>query len=71
MEQQGKGIGVQLLSYIKKDTADRGGKSLELNVNRNNPAVEFYKKAGFNISVEMDIPYFGYSLNDYVMEMPP
>ena len=40
---------------------------LELNVNRANPALGFYTKLGFEISETVDIPYYQFILNDYVM----
>ena len=69
-KEHGKGIGKQLLNFIKFHVISQGGKFLELNVNRNNPALAFYVKAGFHITKEIDIPYHGYTLNDYVMQMP-
>lgn len=68
--EQGKGIGKQLISFIKSDVLSKGGKLLQLNVNRKNPTFSFYKKVGFDIAYEIDIPYHGYILNDYVMQMP-
>ena len=41
--------------------------TLELNVNRNNPAKDFYAKNGFKIVEEIDIPLDKFWLNDYVM----
>ena len=67
--QQGKGIGAGLLDFIKKDASACGLKFLELNVNRNNPALGFYQKYGFDIFAEVDIPYHRYILNDYVMRL--
>jgi ribosomal protein S18 acetylase RimI-like enzyme len=40
-----------------------------LNVNRNNEAKEFYKKLGFKIIREEDIPIGQYWMNDYVMRL--
>ncbi len=66
--QQGKGIGKQLISYIQKDIAP--ATSLQLNVNRNNKALQFYQKIGFKIIAEEDIDIGnGFYMNDYVMEI--
>lgn len=65
--EQGKGTGKKLISHISVLARDRGGKILELNVNRANPALEFYKKAGFDIHQAVDISYNNFVLNDYVM----
>ncbi len=44
-------------------------KMVELNVNRQNKAVDFYKNIGFKIIKEVDIPIGeGYFMNDYVMQ---
>ena len=43
---------------------------IELNVNRQNNAVDFYKRLGFTILKEVDIPIGkGYFMNDYVMSL--
>lgn len=70
-ETHGKGVGKLLINEIVNLIRTAGGKSLQLNVNRNNKAVEFYKKAGFVIkeTVDLDIGN-GFLMNDYVMEMP-
>ncbi len=66
--EHGKGIGKLVLDNIIADIEPNGAKFLELNVNRNNKAVEFYKKLGFTIISEEDIDIDnGYFMNDYVM----
>ena len=41
---------------------------IELNVNRNNPAVGFYKHQGLKIIRQGDFPIGnGYYMNDYIM----
>lgn len=67
-DQQGKGIGKQLINYIIQDIAPAS--SLQLNVNRNNKALQFYQKIGFKIITEEDIDIGGgFYMNDYVMEL--
>jgi diamine N-acetyltransferase len=66
--QQGKGIGKQLISYIKHDIDPVT--SLQLNVNRNNKALQFYQKIGFKIIAEEDIDIGNeFYMNDYVMQL--
>lgn len=66
--QQGKGTGKILLSYIYNDIAQQQATALELNVNRHNKALHFYTKMGFAIAKEEDIDIGnGYYMNDYVM----
>lgn len=66
--QQGKGIGKQLVRYIREDIAP--ATSLQLNVNRNNKALQFYQKIGFKIIAEEDIDIGNeFYMNDYVLEL--
>jgi len=65
--EQGSGTGKKLIAYISDFARDQGGKILELNVNRGNPASGFYKKAGFEIYRTVDISYHHFVLNDYIM----
>ncbi|MBM3402166.1 MAG: GNAT family N-acetyltransferase [Bacteroidetes bacterium] len=65
--EQGKGTGKKLIEYISNIAREQGAKILELNVNRGNPASEFYKKVGFEIHLTVDITYHHFILNDFVM----
>ena len=68
--QQGKNIGKQVLDYVINEIKSAGATSLQLNVNRNNKALSFYEKQGFEIIREEDIDIGeGYFMNDYVMEL--
>lgn len=67
-ESQGLGIGKKLINYIEEIVKNKGFTTLELNVNRNNPAKYFYQKEGFKIVEEVDIPYHHFILNDYIMQ---
>jgi ribosomal protein S18 acetylase RimI-like enzyme len=68
-DQQGKGIGKCLLNHIIADIKTKDAKILELNVNRNNVAKDFYEKFGFIVIKEEDIDIGnGYFMNDYVMQ---
>jgi diamine N-acetyltransferase len=67
---QGKGLGRILLSEVISRVKAAGGGALQLNVNRNNKAVGFYKAMGFKIKKEelLDIGN-GYYMDDYVLEL--
>lgn len=66
--QQGKGIGKQLVNYIIQDIGP--ATALQLNVNRSNKALQFYQKLGFKIIAEEDIDIGNeFYMNDYVLEM--
>lgn len=65
--EQRKGTGKRLVEYVQSLVRDAGGKIVELNVNRLNPAFMFYKKLGFEVHKQVDIPYYHYVMNDYVM----
>lgn len=65
---QGKGFGKTLIEFASEKTVLKGRGILELNVNRNNPAYHFYLKQGFKVVQTVDIPYYDYVLNDYVMQ---
>ncbi len=68
-QNQGKGTGKFVIGEIIKAMVKKGGTALQLNVNRNNKAKEFYEKLGFAVIKEEDIDIGnGYLMNDYVME---
>jgi ribosomal protein S18 acetylase RimI-like enzyme len=66
---QGKGYGSILVEEIKVRLVKQGIRVLDLNVNRHNPALGFYKKLGFQIIREEDVPIGQYWMNDYVMRL--
>lgn len=67
---QGKGCGSQMIDFAKEEALNRSNNTLELNVNRRNKAYYFYLKQGFKVTQEVDIPYFGFILDDYIMQLP-
>ena len=68
---QGIGIGKLLVDEVVNLAAAQDGKFLQLNVNRNNNATNFYLKIGFKIKETVDIHIGdGFYMNDYVMELP-
>lgn len=67
---QGKGYGKLLFEQAKKYIKEVSPSPciMELNVNRNNSAVEFYKRMGMEIVREGDFPIGnGFFMNDYIM----
>lgn len=68
-QNQGKGYGRLLMYEVKKRSLAAGAKILDLNVNRQNPAIDFYKKLGFVILREEDVPVGPYWMTDYVMRL--
>ena len=64
---QGKGYGRALVDEIRRRAGYKDKRRLELNVNRNNPAIRFYESCGFKIVREEDVPIGPYWMNDYVM----
>ena len=69
-DQQGKGIGRFIIDHIITEIKKQDAKALQLQVNRNNSAKDFYLKLGFSIihTADFDIGN-GYFMNDYVMEL--
>jgi ribosomal protein S18 acetylase RimI-like enzyme len=66
-QDQGKGLGKVLISKVEEEVKTLGAANLYLNVNRNNKAFHFYKKLGYIVVEEVDIPYYDFVLNDYIM----
>ena len=65
--EQGLVTGKMLIDQVADSARLKGGQTLELNVNRGNPAHHFYKKTDFEIYRTVDINYHHFVLNDYVM----
>src|SRR5687768_9914409 len=53
-QNHGKGFGKKLIDEVRARVLREGGKVLDLNVNRFNPAKMFYEKIGFTIIREED-----------------
>ncbi len=66
-ETHGKGIGRMLLDAAENIAIKNRLDFLELNVNRKNPAMYFYKKIGFELHEKVDIAYGKFWLNDYIL----
>lgn len=68
-QSQGKGVGSKLVHAIATDALDHGNGIITLNVNRQNNAIEFYKRIGFIIGGSEDIDIGdGFLMEDYIME---
>lgn len=66
---QGKGVGNILVSRIENIARQHANSCITLNVNRFNPAVKFYLKAGFTKAGQEDISIGnGYLMEDYIMQ---
>ena len=64
----GKGIGRALLDEVKRQLKDRGGKTIELQVNKKNIAQQFYLKQGFTINRELVLDIGeGFVMDDFIM----
>lgn len=69
-EMHGTGGGSLLLKEVIRRARLKGQRELQLNVNRFNPAVAFYRRKGFRIIREEDNDIGdGYFMNDYVMQL--
>ncbi|TKK68958.1 GNAT family N-acetyltransferase [Ilyomonas limi] len=69
-QMQGKGTGGQLLQFVIEKVKENTATALILNVNRQNSALHFYKKMGFEIAEEVNIDIGrGYFMNDYIMKL--
>ena len=67
-QQQGSGGGRLLISAIESHASANADKTIMLNVNRYNKAVNFYHKNGFEITGTEDINIGqGYLMEDYTM----
>ncbi len=70
-EAQGKGLGKEVLEFVKNEAKKNGNRRLILTVNKNNSAQKFYEYQGFKIYEEkiLDVGN-GYVMDDYLMELP-
>lgn len=66
---QGRGFGRKLIDEVRSRANDANITAIVLNVNRYNPAVNFYLRYGFSIVREEDIPIGEFWMNDYVMRL--
>lgn len=64
----GQGYGKLLIYIVQEKVKAAGGHTLQLNVNRQNPAQKFYEKHGFAVTRPEDVPIGPYWMEDYVMQ---
>ena len=67
-EFQGLGYGSEMFLKAEQEMRAQGAKAFELNVNRHNKALDFYKKMGMSIDRSGDFDIGGgFYMNDYIM----
>ncbi|MGN0918937.1 MAG: GNAT family N-acetyltransferase [Oxalobacter sp.] len=67
---RGNGYSRQMLNFLIQTAEDNGLKAIELNVNRNNPAIQVYQKLGFITIREEDSAIGnGFIMRDYVLRL--
>ena len=65
---QGLGYGREMFLKAEQEMRAQGAKAFELNVNRHNKALDFYKKMGMSIDRSGDFDIGGgFYMNDYIM----
>ena len=68
-EAKGKGFGKFAIEFLKKEVGESLDGSIILNVNKDNPAFEFYKSQGFTVFKEIVNEIgSGFVMDDYLME---
>ena len=67
IQAQSKGVGKKLLQEVISKAKLKNFHFIELNVNRYNKALYFYRRLGFYIKESQDIPYQEFYLYDYLM----
>lgn len=67
---QGKGVGRKLMDAIATTAIQHDNHTITLNVNRENKAVDFYKRIGFEIIASEDIDIGeGLFMKDFILEV--
>jgi diamine N-acetyltransferase len=66
---QKKGYGRTMVDEILRRARAANVPAIVLNVNRHNPAVNFYKRIGFYTVREEDVPIGPYWMNDYLLKL--
>lgn len=65
----GKGFGKKAMDFVKKLALEAGDHRIILNVNKHNPAQEFYRGQGFSVFQDEVVDIGGgYVMDDHVME---
>jgi ribosomal protein S18 acetylase RimI-like enzyme len=67
---KGSGVGHALLEAVLDESRTKSAEAIELNVNKYNPAKQWYERQGFRTVREEVIPIGqGYVMDDFVMEL--
>jgi N-acetylglutamate synthase-like GNAT family acetyltransferase len=67
---QNRGYGKFFMEFCMQQAKEAGQLQFNLNVNRFNKAIQFYRKIGFEITDTVDIAIGnGYFMEDYIMEI--
>ncbi|MFM7671258.1 MAG: N-acetyltransferase family protein [Bacteroidota bacterium] len=65
-----RGLGRMLLQRVIEEIKHQGATHLYLQVNRQNPSVQFYSRLGFQVARDEDIDIGnGFFMNDHIMEI--
>lgn len=68
---QKSGFGKELIRFLESLAREKQLHQLHLNVNKNNPALEFYRRMGFEIETEEQISIGeGFIMDDFVLVKP-
>lgn len=68
-QQQGKGTGRYIMDHVINKIKEENAEYLQLQVNRQNKAKDFYEKLGFSVKEEINLDIGnGFFMTDYVME---
>lgn len=66
-ELQGNGIGKKMLNFIEDEAKKLAAKTIVLNVNIHNKALDFYQKQNYKIIKQEDIPFGQFWMNDFIL----
>lgn len=69
-ESKGKGLGKKTLQFVHEKVQELGDERIILEVNKNNPAKEFYKSQGYKIYEDTVIPIEqGFEMDVFLMDI--
>ena len=69
-DERNKGLGKEVLEFVKGNARSEGFNAIELNVNKYNPSIAAYEKMGFKrIRAEVNDIGSGFVMDDYVYRL--
>lgn len=69
-DERKKGLGKEVLEFVKENARAENFRALELNVNKHNPSIAAYEKMGFKrIRAEVNDIGGGFVMDDYVYRL--